>query len=528
MHKQWLGGLRPQTDTVAVNIIVSKGTDPFVCEDNVRICGGMDTITGHVFPAAAYTLAAEYLKFTYDELDVIRILHAPIVPLDGDVGFPLTHHVFPAGDTTSTLDSTLAKPFATANRCLISAARVCAFDFDVHNMQINCTTTDAFGKYHIPVAQHTRVDVTVEWNDHTFALIQEGNIKPELITEEDVNGARVPIINIGSSKEDTRRIDYRDVTAQIIDLGAHGTRCRKPISNEAIFQMTVPKQSYPCFPSNEMTVVIPTTEMTHTRVMLPGHTIMATLDALEPAWPQITDSTDLGYFQRLGNRTRELRLREVSTKRIQAETSDTAEREPVLEYEYVRAQPRTAAHTAHTVPPRSRRLTATLPQHASPTVPMTRWCLCPAHHVHGRRLSLMVGSCINAGTTRRRAFACKCYRRSAAMQAAWAPAGASRQARMQVAQPSQQLTCSQNRTWSWRLVQNPSGSCRQGRSCKSVSMSTSRCHIRTELRRWYATGWSCKRTQNSRSLSNMSTSSGSVPERLRSSTKTAVPPRSKK
>ena len=333
---QFEAGKRDQTATVDIDIVVSKGTDTFTCEDMIKTCGGKDVITGHVFPEAKYTLVAEYLKFQYDELDVKRIQHAPIVPFDGQVAFPLTHHVFPAGDGESTLDSSLPSPFGADSKCYIKKAEVCTYDFDFNNMPIHCTETDMAGKYHIPVAVHTRVRVEVTWKSHVFELARD-SIEDFLVSDELFNKKSVPIVSVVTSESATRHVDFVDVSGQIVTLGAHATQCGFAIGTEALFKISVKPLAYVCHPSSEMMVVVPTSVITHTRVMLPGHDIQVTLDAVEPGWPQVTDASDIGYFSRVKNRTRDLNLVAVSETRLGGQDptgGGGGNAEPVERYEY--------------------------------------------------------------------------------------------------------------------------------------------------------------------------------------------------
>jgi len=84
----------------------------------------------------------------------------------------------------------------------------------------------------------------------------------------------------------------QDVTGQTVKLGVHGTACRHPLADAAVFRVSVPILHYKCEPGNEMEVVLATPVQTYGRVMLPGQDVHVTLDALEPAWPQVTDASD--------------------------------------------------------------------------------------------------------------------------------------------------------------------------------------------------------------------------------------------
>ena len=105
---------------VPVVVHISKDHDPFVCQHSAsELCGGKDEVSKEKevrFPTvkgtstfdddsdsrARFTFDATYLKFTHDVLEVHTITHAPIVPIDGIVYFPLRHHVFESGSAAST------------------------------------------------------------------------------------------------------------------------------------------------------------------------------------------------------------------------------------------------------------------------------------------------------------------------------------------------------------------------------------------------------------------------------------------
>ena len=137
------------------------------------------------------------------------------------------------------------------------------------------------------------------------------------------------------------QVNYRDVTGEIIKLGAHGTQCRLPIGTSATFAVKVPVSEYVCSPSNEIFVDMPTELQTWGRTMLPGHTVDLTLVAVEPAWPQVTDASTLGYFHRLRTRARRTKLLQASEERLGAGKADDTGKvanppigNTVVEFEY--------------------------------------------------------------------------------------------------------------------------------------------------------------------------------------------------
>ena len=96
--------------------------------------------------------------------------------------------------------------------------------------------------------------------------------------------------------------------------------------------MRVPATSHRCFPSDEVEVVLSTTEETTSRIMFPGQVTEITLAAVEPAWPQVTDASDTGYFYRTRERTRRNDWLKTSTNRENG-ISETIT-EPVVEFEF--------------------------------------------------------------------------------------------------------------------------------------------------------------------------------------------------
>ena len=144
------------------------------------------------------------------------------------------------------------------------------------------------------------------------------------------------VLTITDSKTSHLNVDFQDVTGQIINLGAHGTKCRYPIADNAIYSIRAPAIKYRCANNdNEVDVVIPVPAQTDGRVLLNGFVADITLEALEPAWPHVTDAGDLGYFYRLRNRTRRWDFLQSSKAREDAAMQGQAPpAEPVEEFEY--------------------------------------------------------------------------------------------------------------------------------------------------------------------------------------------------
>lgn len=124
-------------------------------------------------------------------------------------------------------------------------------------------------------------------------------------------------------------------TGQVVDLGVHGTRCRYPIADEAIFSARIPLSLHECsYP--EMEVEVPVGLVTHARVLLPGFPTDIALEALQPPWPQVTDAGVVGYFHRLRTRVRRHDLLKVSSQRLQTRgvKGGPAFVDPIEEFEF--------------------------------------------------------------------------------------------------------------------------------------------------------------------------------------------------
>ena len=185
---------RTQTDTVDVTVHVSKGNDPFLCQyDIAALCGGKDETTNTLFPDAVFVWQATYLKFDSDFFNFRRLTHAPIVPVDGVVYFPITHHVFRAGDVASMTASPAGEaqlPWihpdtAGLKRCFVhtgATMAVCMKDYEMQESVIKCVGTNGRGEYHIAAPIGSRVFLEVSYKNHVFVL-DRPNIDAELQTQ---------------------------------------------------------------------------------------------------------------------------------------------------------------------------------------------------------------------------------------------------------------------------------------------------------------------------------------------------------
>ena len=269
-----------------------SGDDPFAChKDITRLCGGIDFTTQVRFPpdsdsvdlglsaevlnedtaGARFVFLAKYMKFKHSELDLEQLVHAPIASFDGTVYFLLQNRIYGPGDHTTT--SGHALPYVPSgdsgghSKCFLntatrgaSQAGVCLRDYDAAEGIIKCTHADQRGKYHIAAPLNTRVFVEVTYSGHKFRLVDDAiadsvNIKL-LPTNTTVNGAGTAALaghsHVIAVTGDISNADLQDTAGQIVQLGAHGTRCRYSVAEEAIFTTRIPVASYICQPSNEV------------------------------------------------------------------------------------------------------------------------------------------------------------------------------------------------------------------------------------------------------------------------------------
>ena len=218
-HELWdqvYGQARLSYEAVDIVAEVKKGNDPFACEGVLhKLCGGKDTVSNYNFPprafaednaveggGAVFLWTATYMKFTHDALEVLQVVHAPIAPVDGEVYFALQHHLFAPGDGRSTRydlaadasflpqvpvpsTSSLTEPtgLQVANKCYVkvgetaggsvnpgSSETICMYDYDANEGLVQCTGTDATGKYHLPAAMNSRVFLIVRKGGHRFLM----------------------------------------------------------------------------------------------------------------------------------------------------------------------------------------------------------------------------------------------------------------------------------------------------------------------------------------------------------------------
>ena len=154
-----------------------------------------------------------------------------------------------------------------------------------------------------------------------------------------------------TNPKNLKRVDFQDVTGQIMELDVHGTRCGFNLGTDALFSVRVPATQHVCSPTNEMEIVIPTDEQSASRIMLPAQLAYITFEAVTPAWPEVTDFSGTGYFHRRRNRTQRFDLYATSVARLEAENGQgsdagqatscgqrlkhlTANNEPVAQWEY--------------------------------------------------------------------------------------------------------------------------------------------------------------------------------------------------
>ena len=366
------------------------------------LCGGKDTHTGVMFPPVAeeadavpapgdepayanydnrarFLLQATYMRFSHSQEDMrqTRIFHAPISPVDGTLYFAMQAHVFGAGDRTTTRvtpaarDSEFPHLPRQSKRCKIQTSKravapagdavasggtgdagakqaVCLKDYDRGGGTIKCVDTDVNGRYHFAAPQNTRVYVEVTYRSHSFRL-DAGNIASDLVSATVLSGAgnragneeplTTHLLHVTADVSALTNVDFQDVTGQVVTLGTHGTKCRHHLADEAFFSVRAPASEYLCESNGDaVDVAVNVNAPTFGRVLLPGHVLDITLEDLAPAWPEVTDASDVGYFYRVRTRTRRRDYLTTSEERAKPSESDSGTAAPpvtpVEEYEY--------------------------------------------------------------------------------------------------------------------------------------------------------------------------------------------------
>ena len=383
-HEIWtqvLAGERATYDTVNVVADVKKGDDPFGCQQSMAtLCGGRDTVSMELFPpvigeagveggGARFNWKATYMKFDHDSGDAMQqtIIHSPIASLDGRLYFPMIYHLFEQGDRVSAETTPRAREStlphvdvdaagADLNRCFINTIQhdqhtaVCLHDYDLGEGIIKCTGSDANGKYHLAAPLNSRVFVQVSYGEHTFELDVKNIEQWKLLAKKLPRTAAIPgtpthawVLTVHPAHKGAfNNVNLQDTTGQIMSVDTHGTHCRLGLGEEAVYTLRVPYTRHICTPSNEIEITVPTGRSTRSRLMLPGQLTDVTLEALAPAWPQVTDFGELGYFHRRRNRTQRFDLLAVSKARLVlakgnpdgAATAVDEPEEPVAEFEY--------------------------------------------------------------------------------------------------------------------------------------------------------------------------------------------------
>ena len=231
-----------QLDTVKFVLTLSEvdteGTtlnSQFTCQDGVTICGGFDPVTkvaceveaktdkekeACYFPPAEYNLAATYLKFEREDLDKQLLYYTPIAPFDGRVYFPLAQHTFAATDATSTLSTALPAPLmdAARNKCFIRTAQVCVNNYAMGEAPVKCIFTGPDGRFHVAVALHSKVTVTVKYHSHTFLFDGQNVATKHVFSLASTDPLNDP--NNGQQEKQVTVFDVTDATGQPTPLPA--------------------------------------------------------------------------------------------------------------------------------------------------------------------------------------------------------------------------------------------------------------------------------------------------------------------
>jgi len=192
--------------------------------------------------------------------DVVRIMDVSAIPFSGFVFFPLVARVLNAADDAKRL-KLLPGFTADTDRCPIANAKVCLHDYDTGEQEMACTHTDFKGEYTLATSVGIRVSVTVTLGEHVFQLtLKPGKTAPEhsvLPSAKAENGV-TEVFDVKANADPSTfqdKVDFADITGQVINMGVHGTRCKYSVGTEAIFAVAVPGGQ--CTPRSVMEISFP-------------------------------------------------------------------------------------------------------------------------------------------------------------------------------------------------------------------------------------------------------------------------------
>jgi hypothetical protein len=178
--------------------------------------------------------------------------------------------------------------------------------YDSGGTVIACTTTDSAGNYNLAAPPSIRVFIRVILGSHVeFVRFRGANANVEskelqaiLSADSDEKGGNTMevITLVPSPTAYATGMDYQDHTTRALKLDIYGTLCKLPLGDLAFLDFEAPGCGH-----IQQTCV--TSRFTDSVVQLPAHSFDITLQAVAPAYPEVTALGHVGYFHRLRERT---------------------------------------------------------------------------------------------------------------------------------------------------------------------------------------------------------------------------------
>ena len=294
----------------------------FIC--NGELCGpGTDNTTGKPYPPAVQTLRLSHLTFD----NKLEILEASSIPFTGTVSFPaMPPHLLPRGADKPDSDAWpwTAQATGSARQCFIPEAEVCLLDHMRSDAAIVCAKTDPQGNFKLPAPVGLHVAVAIKYRSHeafyrtasstlddVSANIDGKKRQHYVTTSKKATGGfgKASSIEVYHITEESDGLwvgmHFQDKTTRRAQLGAHGTLCKLPLGDAAVFNLQ--HAGGECY-SNIAATRIDTQLHTDAEFLVPAHVFDVTFDKVVPAYPQVTDRSKVGYFHRLRNQTQRIDL----------------------------------------------------------------------------------------------------------------------------------------------------------------------------------------------------------------------------
>lgn len=342
-------------EVLTVEVMISKGSGvdahSFVCGH--AKCGGYDPVLGEPEPPMVMQIPLRHFQFDLSPNSLVTVYDASSVPWSGQIFYPLTAAILPPRVDSAPLPDWEPEGVTT---CAVRDATVCLHDYDQQESVIACVQADENGGYVVAAPIRTRVVVKVTYGDHT-PFVRAGqqhacrkdrpcsdiesawlestavptpdtdlSLEDAEVTEEEDTVTEIEYVEVFTVTPTSifERMDYFDLQSQKLELDVHGTLCKFPIGKEATFSIVSAK--VPCN-GEDLEITVSTEGTTLNTLILPSHALHITLEALEPAYPQVTDESEFGYFHRLLTRRRFIDLDEDPSTETEEDITDE---EPVL------------------------------------------------------------------------------------------------------------------------------------------------------------------------------------------------------